>query len=195
MIISAGNMETFPFAAPIGIGLCESAINLTRLVMMQQPEFLLFVGSAGTYGRHEILDIVESKAACQIELSYLMKKSYTPLENNLIVSDENVSRETPICSLNSAGKPCIVNSSNYISTDIDVASKLNRLGIGLENMEFYSVMSVAKAFEIPCGGIFVITNRCDQNAHSDFLKNHEKAMYRLVKHLQKRVPNLETFNS
>ncbi len=195
MIVSAGNMETFPFAVPIGIGLCESAVNLTRLALMQPPEFILFVGSAGTYGRHEIFEIVESKAACQIELSYLQKQSYTPLENNLIVSDENVSRETPISSLSSGSKPSIVNSSNYISTDIKTASKLNRLGIGLENMEFYSVMTVAKMFEIPCGGIFVITNRCDENAHKDFLINHEKAMYALVKHLQKRVPNLDKFNT
>ncbi|BBG66835.1 purine nucleoside phosphorylase [Hydrogenimonas sp.] len=163
--------------------------------MLQPPEFLLFIGSAGTYGRHEIFDIVESKAASQIELSYLLKKSYTPLEDNLIVSDETVSRETPISSLTSGGKPSIVNSSNYISTDIELAGRLNRLGIGLENMEFYSVMKVAKMFNIPCGGIFVITNRCDESAHTDFVKNHEKAMYTLVKHLQKRVPNLETFNT
>ncbi len=195
MILCAGNNETFPFAVPIGIGLCESAANLTRLILMNPPEFLLFIGSAGTYGKHEILDIVESKAACQIELSYLQKKSYTPLQNNLIVSDQNVSRETPISFLSSGSKPSIVNSSNYISTDLELAGKLNRLGIGLENMEFYSVMAVAQMFEIPCGGIFVITNRCDENAHNDFLKNHEKAMYRLVKHLQKRVPDLETFNS
>ncbi len=195
MIVCAGNNETFPFATPIGIGLCESASNLTRLLLMQPPEFLLFIGSAGTYGRHEIFDIVESKAASQIELSYLQKKSYTPLENNLIVSDQNVSRETPVCSMSKTDKPSIVNSSNYISTDIDLAAKLNRLGIGLENMEFYSVMLVAQLYDIPCGGIFVITNRCDENAHADFLKNHEKAMYRLVKYLQKRVPNLENFNS
>ncbi len=195
MIVSAGNSETFPFAIPIGMGLCESAVNLTRLVLMQPPEFLLFVGSAGTYGRHQILDIVESKAACQIELSYLQKKSYTPLKENLIVSDWNVSRETPIFSLSSGETPSIVNSSNYISTDLELAGKLNRLGIGLENMEFYSVMVVAQRFQIPCGGIFVITNRCDEKAHSDFVKNHEKAMYRLVKYLQKRVPNLESFNT
>ncbi len=195
MIVSAGNNETFPFATPIGVGLCESAVNLTRLVLMQPPEFLLFVGSAGTYGRHEIFDIVESRAASQIELSYLQKKSYTPLKNNLIVSDPNVSRETIIARLTSGEKPSIVNSSNYISTDLELAGKLNRLGIGLENMEFYSVMQVAQIFEIPCGGIFVVTNRCDENAHADFVKHHEKAMYRLVKHLKERVPDLETHNS
>jgi len=195
MIICAGNNETFPFATPIGMGLCESAVNLTKLVLMNPPEFLLFVGSAGSYGKFNIFDIVESKAASQIELSFLLKKSYTPLENNVIVSDENVSRETPLAKIANEGKPIIVNSSNYITTDLHLAQNFNRLGIGLENMEFYSVMQVAQNFNIPCGGIFVITNMCNENAHKDFLANHNEAMTKLIEYLQKRIPNLETFHS
>ncbi|WP_201352118.1 purine-nucleoside phosphorylase [Hydrogenimonas urashimensis] len=195
MIVCAGNSETFPFATPIGMGLCESAVNLTRLVMITPPEFLLFVGSAGSYGQYRIFDIVESKAASQIELSFLQKKSYTPLEENVIVSDENVSRETPFERLAHSKHPVIVNSSNYITTDFKLASAFNRLGIGLENMEFYSVMQVAKSFNIPCGGIFVVTNMCDENAHRDFVTNHEEAMRRLTNFLTKRIPNLETIDS
>ncbi|BDY13134.1 phosphorylase family protein [Hydrogenimonas cancrithermarum] len=195
MILCAGNNETFSFATPIGIGLCESSVNLTRLVLMNPPEFLLFIGSAGSYGNFEIFDIVESKAASQVELSYLMNKSYTPLENNVIVSDENVSRETPLSKLANAKRPIIVNSSNYITTDFELARRFNKFGIGLENMEFYSVMQVAQTFNIPCGGIFVITNRCDENAHRDFLSNHDEAMRRLVEHIKTRIPKLETIHS
>jgi len=195
MIVCAGNNETFPFAVPVGMGLCESAVNLTRMALMNVPEFLLFIGSAGSYGAFEIFDIVESKAASQIELSYLLKKSYTPLENNVIVSDENVSRETPLHALADADRPIIVNSSNYITTDFELAKRFNRLGIGLENMEFYAVMQVARTFDIPCGGIFVVTNYCDGRAHDDFLVNHGEAMSRLTQYLKKRIPNLETFHS
>jgi len=195
MIVCAGNNETFSFATPVGVGLCESAVNLTRLVMMAPPEFLLFIGSAGSYGRYDIFDIVESKAASQIELSFLEKKSYTPLDNNVIVSDENVSRETPLANLANESHPIIVNSSNYITTDPELGETYNRLGIGLENMEFYSVMQVAKTFSIPCGGIFVVTNYCDKSAHDDFLKHHAEAMTRLTDYLTKRIPNLETHHS
>ncbi len=180
---------------PIGVGLCESAVNLTQSVMMHPPEFLLFIGSAGSYGHHDIFDIVESKAASQIELSYLQKKSYTPLKNNVIVSDENVSRETPLTHIANSGRPVIVNSSNYITTDFEIAKRFISLGIGLENMEFYAVMEVARHFNIPCGGIFVVTNFCNQSAHEDFIKNHKEAMRRLVDYLNKRIPNLETINS
>ena len=52
MIICAGRNETFPFAHPIGVGLIESAINLTRMCLFDKPDYLLFVGSAGSYGNH-----------------------------------------------------------------------------------------------------------------------------------------------
>jgi nucleoside phosphorylase len=195
MIVCAGNNEIFPFATSIGMGLCESAINLTRLALMQPPEFLLFIGSAGSYGNFEIFDIVESKAASQVELSFLMNKSYTPLQNNVIVSDANVSRETPLQNIANESTPIIVNSSNYITTDIELARQFNKFGIGLENMEFYSVMQVAQDFNIPCGGIFVVTNYCDNTAHDTFVKNHNEAMRRLTDYLLERIPSIETIHS
>ena len=81
MIICAGRNETFPFAHPIGVGLIESAINLTRMCLFDKPDYLLFVGSAGSYGNHRILDIVESKRASNIELGFLTQSAYTPLDN------------------------------------------------------------------------------------------------------------------
>ena len=59
MIICAGRNETFAYAHSIGVGLIESAINLTRTCLFNKPEYLLFVGSAGTYGNHQIFDIVK----------------------------------------------------------------------------------------------------------------------------------------
>ena len=43
MIVSAGKNETFPFARPIGVGLVESAINLTKLCLFNRPEYILFI--------------------------------------------------------------------------------------------------------------------------------------------------------
>ena len=50
-------------------------------------------------------------------------------------------------------------------------------------MEFFSILSVAKEFEIPVAGIFVITNYTNENAHEDFMRNHEEAMKKLTKYL------------
>ncbi len=177
MIICAGNNETFEFATPTGVGLIETAMNLTRLCLFDKPEFLLFVGSAGSYGRHNIFDIVESKTASNIELAFLSSDAYTPLDNVISTNAEEK-------------KDIIVNSSNYISTNKRLTKKFLNFGVGIENMEFFSVLKIAQEFDIPAGGVFCITNFTDENAHDDFLKNHDQAKKTLEEYVKNRIKEL-----
>ena len=177
MIICAGNNETFDFATPMGVGLVEMAMNLTRLCLFDKPEFLLFVGSAGSYGDLKLFDIVESKTASNIELAFLEQNAYTPLDNVITTNTTNT-------------KDLIVNSSNYISTNKELTSKFLNFGVGLENMEFFSVLRIAQEFEIPAGGVFCITNYTDANAHKDFVTNHERAKELLGAHVKSRIEEL-----
>jgi len=174
MIICAGRSETFSFAKPMGVGLIESAINLTKQCIENKPEFIIFVGSAGSYGKHEIFDIIEAKKASNIELSFLSKDSYTPLDKILKSENEILSDDT------------IVNSSNYISTNEELSKQYNEYGIGIENMEFFSLLQVANEFNIPIAGIFIVTNFTNKNAHKDFLKNHKEAMNKLSEYVLKK---------
>ncbi|MDD3506497.1 MAG: purine-nucleoside phosphorylase [Sulfurimonas sp.] len=178
MVICAGNNETFDFATPMGVGLIESAINLTRLCLFDKPEFLLFVGSAGSYGEHKIFDIIESKTASNIELGFLNNDAYTPLDNVISTNTDQTKRDV------------IVNSSNYISTNEELSKKFLKLGVGIENMEFFAVLKVAQEFDIPAGGVFCITNYTNKNAHEDFLKNHDEAKKILETHVKKRIKEL-----
>ena len=177
MIICAGNSENFSFATPMGVGLIETAMNLTRLCLFDKPEFLLFVGTAGSYGDAKIFDIIESKTAANIELAFLEKNAYTPLEN--VISTNTTNK-----------RDIIVNSSNYISTNEELTKKFLNFGVGIENMEFFSVLAVAKEFEIPAGGVFCITNYTNENAHADFLSNHTKAKELLEEHVKRRIKEL-----
>ena len=171
MIICAGESEQFDFALPIGIGMTDVAINLTRLCLSQKPKFILFVGTAGSYGEKKIFDIVESKTASNIENSFFKGSSYTP-RDKMVSTAEDVSRET------------IINSSNYITTDKNIGKAYLSKNIHLENMEYYAVLKVARSFEIPAAGIFIVTNYCDENAHKDFMDNHKEAMLRLTKYIK-----------
>lgn len=175
MIVCAGNNENFSFATPMGVGLVEMSINLTRLCLMDPPEYLLFVGSAGSYGEAKIFDIVESKTAANIELCFLQKGCYTPLDNVITTNTK-------------ASKEIIVNSSNYITTNKTLAKNFLRFGIGLENMEFFAFLRVAKEFDIPAGGLFCVTNYTDEKAHEDFLKNHQKAKELLEEYVEGMKP-------
>ena len=172
MIVSAGKQESFSFTKAIGVGLVESAMNLTKICLFNRPEFILFIGSAGSYGNHNIFDIVESKNSSNIELSFLQNFAYTPIDNAVRIDTALTNSEV------------IVNSSNYISTNQTLSKEFLQYNVELENMEFFSVLSVAKEFEIPAFGIFIVTNYTNANAHSDFIKNHKEAMNRLVKYLE-----------
>jgi len=177
MIICAGNNETFDFAQPMGIGLIETTMNLTRLCLFDKPEFILFIGTAGSYGQTNILDIVESKTASNIELAFLSNDAYTPLDNVVTTNETNK-------------KDIVVNSSNYISTNEDLAKNFLKFGVGIENMEFFAVLKVAQEFDIPAGGVFCVTNFTNTNAHEDFIKNHTKAKELLSEHVKKRIKEL-----
>ena len=170
-IISSGNEEIFPFALPIGIGLIDSAINLTKLCLFDKPDFLIFIGSAGSYGKLNIMDIFESSSASNIEHCFLKKECYTPIDN---IISSNVSRET------------IVNSSNYITKNKIISKAYLKLGIDAENMEFFSVVKIAKEFNIPVKGIFVVTNYCYENAHHEYLKNIKQAKIQLINYLKEK---------
>ncbi len=162
MIVCAGNIEMIKGANPIGVGLIASALNLSQMVKDKAPEEIIFIGSAGSYGRYKPFDIVHSCVATRIEVSNILGYSYTPIED---VEITNVSCETNI----------VVNSSNYITTNKEVAQLFLEKGIDLENMEFYSVLYIAKKYKINARGVFVVTNYCDENAHGDFRKNLPKA--------------------
>ncbi|NPA55142.1 MAG: purine-nucleoside phosphorylase [Epsilonproteobacteria bacterium] len=166
MFISAGVTEVFAFSKPIGVGLIQSAINLTKLCLLQRPTSLTFIGSAGSYDatKYQIFDIVHTSAAAQIESSLLKKESYTIIEQIISLNPNDV----------------IVNSSNYITTDPTTALAFSKFGFYLENMEFYSVLQVAKEFAIPAKGIFVVTNYCTPDAHQQYKQNIAHAKELLI---------------
>ena len=172
MILSAGRNESFPFATPIGVGMVESAMNFTQLCLFNKPDFVVFVGSAGSYGEHNVFDIIESSSASNIELSFFNDDCYTPLDNVIKTNNITLRDDT------------IVNSSNYISTNENLTKEFKQYGIGIENMEFFSLVQIAKEFDIPVAGVFVITNYTNKNAHEDFTKNHKLAMDKLVSYLE-----------
>jgi len=167
MIVCAGASEQFSFAKPIGIGLVDSAIALTRLCLEEEPKHLLFVGSAGSYGRIPLLQACVSVHARHLEGTALLEKSYSPLALEINHHSPFVSRETIL--------KVVVNSSNYITADKMLCNHFLEVGCEVENMEFYAVLRVAEKFSIPAFGLFVVTNYCHKDAHETFLAHHGEA--------------------
>ncbi len=186
MIYCAGKIENFAFAKSIGIGLVESAIHLTRSILHDKPDEIVFVGSCGSYSSSSpLLEIFESHSACNIELSFLQGQSYTPLDNFINVSHETSQKDSAFLPLKNTQNT--VNSSNYISTDSKLAEQMVKLGILYENMEFFTVLQVAKTFQIPAIGIFCATNHIHRDAQKEFLQNHKSAMQKLESYIHARL--------
>ncbi len=166
MLLCAGRNETLKGATPIGVGLIESAINLTRMCLKNShAENLIFIGSAGSYSPEiELLSVFESVCGYQVEESFSHLNSYTPLDNFIQMETEEEALFKRVC----------VNSSNYIHTSEMFAKKMAQKGVLLENMEFFSVLSVAKAFSLKAKGIFCVSNYIGLNAHKEFKENHAK---------------------
>lgn len=156
MIVCAGRTEIFEFARPIGVGLIESAYNLSVILKEEKPSTVLFVGSCGSYGKLNIFDSFYCASAFQMEQSFVQGASYTPIENKIF---NNVSHET------------IVNSSNYITTSKNISDKFLEIGADAENMEFFSVLWAAREAEVSVKGFFVVTNYCFENAKEEYAKN------------------------
>ena len=185
IILSAGNNEIFDFATPIGVGLIQSSINLTKLIIKKKPKSILFIGSAGSYGNLKPFDIFHSHSSTNIETGYFFDNCYTPIENKVSTNAIDVSCET------TNKNDILVNSSNYITTNKTISNKYLENQIEAENMEFFSVLTVANKYKVPSLGIFIITNFCDKFAHEDFLKNHKKAKLMLTQYVRKQVSNYE----
>ncbi len=132
MIVSAGNQETFTFAKSIGVGLVSSAINLTKICLFNRPEFILFIGSAGSYGNHKIFDIVESKNSSNIEMSFLENFSYTPIDNAVRI-DTNLTKSE-----------VVVNSSNYISTNQTLSKEFLQYNVELRKYGVFFCIKCCK---------------------------------------------------
>ena len=178
MIVCAGNGEDFAFAKSVGVGLIESAMGLMQICQRESVDSLVFIGSAGAYSKEaKLFDLYIADSATQIELSFLQDKAYTPLDNHIQsgILQENVSYET-------FKNKVIVNSSNYITTDENLALRFAKAGILLENMEFFSIMKIAQYFNIPCVGVFCVSNYTHQNAHNEFMANHQKVKEILSHH-------------
>lgn len=83
MIVCAGASESFEFAKSIGIGLIEPAINLTNAVSNELPKWILFIGTAGSYGGVKVGSLCLCQSATNIEISSLLGLSYTPINTSV----------------------------------------------------------------------------------------------------------------
>jgi len=187
LIVSAGRGEFFDGVLPVGVGLVESTITLSRFLTGRKVKGVIFVGTIGSYGSLQIGEEVISYSATQIEIGALEKKSYSPLQ--LEVENRKIEGElSPLIPI-LPRRVIKINSSNYITTDWELASLFRKGGVEGESMEFYAILETLHRFNLPGFGYFVVTNYTNSSAHSSYLENLPMARKKIGKFVEelKRV--------
>lgn len=192
MIVCAGYGEDFAFAKSIGMGLVESAMRLSLACSRESVDSIVFIGSAGSYDKSvEILSLQLCDNATQLDLGFLQGQAYTPMDNRIqsgVLDILNYKEAFQVSCETKADThldmlfnlpQATTNSSNYITTDEKLSKLFMRAGVGLENMEFFAVMRVAQYFQIPCVGIFCVSNYCHTQAHEEYIAYRNQVRERL----------------
>ena len=188
LILCAGGNEKFSFAKNIGIGLVEPCLKLPLLLQEFKPLKLVFIGTCGLYDeKDELLQIYQSQHAFNIEFSKLSNAFYSPAQCE-INWDKKLEKKEPNETLAEfvSQETLKSNSSNYICADKKAAAEFLKLGLRLENMEIFSLLSVAKFYELELTCFLCASNYCDEKAHESFLKNHIECKKRLSAFLEEQ---------
>ena len=194
LITCAGKNESFSFAKSIGIGMIEPCVNLSQILLSKKPEKLVFIGTCGLYDTNlELLRVYESQHAFNIELSKLEFGFYSPAVCEVNLSGASAGLAVSGVDKGASGNSSLVsqetfisNASNYICANARSAAKFKALGLDLENMEIFSVLSVAKHFGVEAACFLCASNYCDEKAHETFLANHARAKKNLENFLQEK---------
>ncbi|CAD7288099.1 purine-nucleoside phosphorylase [Campylobacter suis] len=213
LIVCAGKSESFEFAVPIGIGLVDSAIRLSKILTKLTLFDELKCAKISSEIFQEILATEYIK--CEILAKFLDRQSkngkkFLPSEvvfigtaglydsgelfeifeyknaANIEISllDDKSYVPVPQEIFSDVSRETFINSSNFITKDKESAKKLHNLGAKAENMELFSVLKTAENFHIPARGILIATNFCEPNAHAQFIKNHALAKDMLTHYLE-----------
>ena len=168
----------------IGIGLVDSAINLTRI--LEEYAYLkniIFIGTAGAYkdSKLKIGDLVQAKETGLFSLSQYEGDSYLP--NKMI---KKIS-----CNQFSGIEAVQVASVLEINRRGEKLAKVFwKTGYSAEHMELFSVARVAKKFNKNIYSVLGVSNIVNQSAHQDWLKNNKKVSLETNKKLKELLLNV-----
>lgn len=166
----------------LGIGYLEAAINLTLFLNKnsEAPKKIIFIGTAGLISNIELDWSNPIYSVNEISLNLtasLRHEAYIPAPYPHFRAQGI--RELPQCKcissleITQSRKLSDFLVANYKNNSTKNENAVEEIPL-LENMELYGVASVAEKFKIPYSAILAVSNKTDENAHSDWERNHRR---------------------
>jgi nucleoside phosphorylase len=162
---------------PVGIGMVDAAAGAARAIARVAPRAILFVGTAGSYGRApEIGAVVIARHLVLASTAAIRGDGYLP---------------TPLAARAQAHSELgasLLRASSGGATSADVATTLaitrtaataRRLahvtGASVENLEAFAVARAAAAVGVPFAAVLGVANRVGPEAHDEWRINQHRA--------------------
>ncbi|MCE2504731.1 MAG: hypothetical protein J4G05_11865 [Chlorobi bacterium] len=157
-----------------GVGLVEAAIGTLRMIAIDEPDEIVYLGTCGAYpgSRLEIEEIISGSVVRIGSGDTLTKKMRLPgpLPSELQCDSELSGR---IVDVKEASVVCTLG----ITEESELAKILSRLG-DVENLELFAVLCAAGT--IPVAGFLGVTNYVGESGEKEWKENYRSVMSSLV---------------
>jgi futalosine hydrolase len=167
---------------PVGIGAIDAAVGAARAIARARPARVLFVGTAGIYGREKEARAAIGTAEVAGEIlcmSTAALKGEAYLPGPMVVQvPTSRSLQTTLAALavGRAGEPRDVASPLAITRSAALGRRIaEATGATLENLEAFAVARAAAAAGVPFAAVLGIANRVGPTGHEEWQRHHRAA--------------------
>lgn len=171
---------------PMGIGLVDAGIGLTRCIMTHRPSHVLALGTAGASPRSGLVigDVVVGQSVRLVEPAVVEGRAAVPFAAEATFDADMVD------AIFSAGaRQCAIVNTLGVTTDDALAAKLAVLG-PVEHLEAYAVARSCHALGVPCTVVLGIANIVGAQGREQWRANHVQSSARAAEIAFKALPAL-----
>ena len=164
----------------VGVGLVESAHGAARAISRHAPDLVVFLGTAGAYGRAPAMgDVAIARDLVLASTAAARGDGYLPGLLPVTAGADASARRALLRAARATGVaagPARVATTMAITRGRALAARLQRAsGAAVENLEAFAVARAAAAARIPFAAVLGIANRVGPNAHAEWLANAPRA--------------------
>jgi nucleoside phosphorylase len=167
--------------AAAGIGAIDAAVGAARAIEAARPTRVIFVGTAGVYGRGAPprLEIgsaaVAGEIAC-VSTAVLRGDAYLPAPTTLRTETARRLRTALGATAGDAGLPRAVACPLAITRSAALGRRIAAAtGAELENLEAFAVARAAAAAGVEFAAVLGVANRVGPTGHAEWRRHHRAA--------------------
>jgi futalosine hydrolase len=164
---------------PVGIGAIDAAVGAAGAIARVRPDRVIFVGTAGIYGRQKEAGqaigtaVVAGELLC-MSTAALKGEAYLP--GPMVVQVPTSRSLRTALSAGRAERPRDVACPLAITRSAALGRRIaEATGATLENLEAFAVARAAAVAGVPFGAVLGIANRVGPTGHEEWQRHHRAA--------------------